>query len=92
VFAIDTEGRISRYFYGLSLDTAEVEGTLAGLPQTRSTAPSAFTAILDCFRFDAASRRYGAAIQTGFRVGALLVLVAVAGLVGMLFARGRRHS
>jgi protein SCO1/2 len=92
VFVIDAEGRISRYFYGLSLDAAEVEGALGGLPQTRSTAHSAVTAILDCFRFDAASRRYGAAIQTGSRAGALLVLVAVAGLVGVLFARSRRHS
>lgn len=89
VFAIDPTGRVARYFYGLSLDPAEVQAALAGDARAE-TASSLTEAVLSCFRFDSMSRLYGGAIQQSFRLGALGVLLAVGSLLVVLHTRRRR--
>lgn len=97
VFAIAPDGRIAQYFYGLNLDTKEVEAALAsGVDSNASYASTTQIAshikasILSCFRFETVSNLYGAAVQNGFRIGALAVFLTLLGFVTFLFKRERR--
>jgi hypothetical protein len=57
----------------------------------RAASASLASDLLSCFRFDPGGRIYGARIQRYFRVGAVLVFVTLASLLGGLVARERRR-
>jgi protein SCO1/2 len=90
-FVLTPDGRISRYLYGvqfrpldvrLALDEA-AHGRIGGVVDR---------VLLTCFRYDPASRRYGVYVTGVLRGGAALVLLLVAGGLGLLFWRDRRRG
>jgi protein SCO1/2 len=89
-FVLSPDGRIAEYVRGVrftALDAA-VTRARAGVT-TRATT----TDLLSCFHFDPALRRYESRIALAFRIGAGVVLAALAAMVGWLVVwerRGRR--
>jgi protein SCO1 len=84
VVILNPKGRIARYVYGpepsgrdLRLALTEAgEGKIGGIVDR---------VLVTCYRFDPATRRYGPYIAGFFRIGALVILVVVAVILGMLW-------
>lgn len=88
IFAISRSGAVAGYFQGISPEPEQVLAALQG--RGSGTAPAQLaSAILNCFRFEAASSRYGATIAWLFRLGAASVCLAVVVLVGWLMRQER---
>jgi protein SCO1/2 len=85
IFAVSADGKLLDYFPGLEPDPARVKAALEGAE------PGIAQTILSCFRFDTASSKYGALIETYLRAGAALLAVTVAALVAALTYRERRR-
>jgi protein SCO1/2 len=89
-FVLTPDGRVSRYLYGvtfrpldmrLALDEA-AHGRIGGVVDR---------VLLTCFRYDPTTRRYGIYVRGLLRGGAALVLVIVAGGIGLLLWSDRRR-
>lgn len=84
VVILSPKGRIARYVYGpepsgrdLRLALTEAgEGKIGGIVDR---------VLVTCYRFDPATRRYGPYIAGFFRIGALVILVVVAVILGMFW-------
>jgi protein SCO1/2 len=89
LFVLTPEGKVSRYLYGieypakdLRLSLVEAAGGKVGTSFDRF--------LLTCYRYDPASRKYEPYAWGFVRAGALVVLVALSGLIGGLVWRERR--
>jgi protein SCO1/2 len=89
IFVLTPDGRVSRYLYGieyppkdLRLSLVEAAGGKVGTSFDRF--------LLTCYRYDPASRKYQPYALGIMRAGGLVVLVALAGLIGGLVWRERR--
>jgi protein SCO1 len=87
VFALAPDGRVRRYLYGFEFPAAEMTDAL-----TKGGAGPTPGGILRCFRFDAASRRYGRAVALTLQIGAFTVLAGVVLLIVTSQRRGRRRA
>jgi hypothetical protein len=81
---------LSRVIQGVEFPPAELAAALAAAGRGE-LAPSIVGAVLRCFRFDPAHRRYRETVQRYFRIGATCVFLALAALVGGLFVWERRR-
>jgi protein SCO1/2 len=88
VFVLTPDGRISEYVRGVTFDGLRpaIERARRG-ELTRSTAED----LLACFHFDPTLRRYEPKISLMFRLGAGLVLITLASMVGALVVWERRR-
>jgi protein SCO1/2 len=87
IFVLTPDGRISRYFYGVSYPASDLK--LALLDAQIGKSGSAFERILmTCFRYDPATRRYGVYLTGFFRAGSTLLL----GVLILGFIRLRRYE
>jgi protein SCO1/2 len=89
LFVLTPDGKVSRYLYGieypakdLRLSLVEAAGGKVGTSFDRF--------LLTCYRYDPASRKYEPYAWGFVRAGALVVLVALSGLIGGLVWRERR--
>jgi len=85
------DGRLSRYFFGdefaprdLRLALAESEGGRIGSPVE--------ALLLYCYRYDPASGTYGAVVMNMVRLGGLLTLLAIVGMIVWFRLRETRRS
>lgn len=88
LFTLAPDARISGYFDGLAPERAALRAALAG-DGPRRAAALLQGAILDCFRFDTSTSRYGSAIVWLLRGGATSLVLGLVGLMWWL-ARSRR--
>jgi protein SCO1 len=89
IFVATPDGKVSRYLYGIEyppkdfrLSVVEAAGGKIGTSFDRF--------LLTCYRYDPASRKYEPYAMGMIRVGSLLVLLALSGLIGTLFWRERK--
>jgi protein SCO1/2 len=91
VFALTPDGRISRYLYGTDFSARDLR--LALLEASQGKIGSIVDrVIMTCYRYDPASRKYGPFIVGFFRLGSVLILLSVGGLLGVLWTRERRRA
>lgn len=91
VFVLSPSGNISSYLYGLKHDPEDLQETLAAATaETSRGSATPLEAILSCFRFDPADRKYGGLITRLFQGLALVVVIGGAGTMGFFIRRGRR--
>jgi protein SCO1 len=91
VFVLTPSGTISSYAYGLKHDPAELSAALgAAAAETTRGSETPLEAILSCFRFDPADRKYGTVITRLFQGLALVVVIGGAGTMGFFIRRRRR--
>jgi protein SCO1 len=80
VVVLTPEGSVSRYLYGTSFKPQDMKLALVEAAGGR-VGTSLDRIILTCFKYDAASRRYGFYIFGFLRIGALMVFGALASLL-----------
>lgn len=86
VFVLAPDGTLSRYLYGVSfpprdLRLALVEASAGKIGTTLDRV------LLRCYRYDPASRRYAFFISSYIRIGGLVILLLVGGLLYRLWRR-----
>ena len=93
VIVLTPDGRVSSYLHGVRFPPDTVRGGLLKAASGETQAGGTLgEAIMRCFRFDPALRRYGPSISALFRWGGLALLLSVVlGLV-WLFRWERRRS
>jgi protein SCO1/2 len=87
VFVLTADGRIAEYVRGVTFDDLDdaIRRAARGAITTSAAAD-----LLRCFHFDPSLHRYGAQIELFLRVGAALILAALAAIVIVLVRWGRR--
>jgi protein SCO1/2 len=98
------DGKVARYFYGISYSGEYKVATEGEVPQTTTLRLSLVEAsdgkvgsildrlILSCYRFDHLERRYSFNILLAVRVGGVLMIVALAGVIYLVVRGSRRAS
>ncbi|MFZ5468898.1 MAG: SCO family protein [Myxococcota bacterium] len=80
------QGRISRYVYGVRYPPRELRWALVEAAGGK-VGTSLDRVLLTCFRYDPATRRYEPYVKGFFRIGALVFLFALSGLLAVLWRR-----
>jgi protein SCO1/2 len=89
IFVLTPDGRVSRYLYGVEFPSKDLR--LALVEAAGGKVGTSFDRfLLTCYRYDPASRKYEPYALGIVRAGGLVVLVALAGLIGGLLWRERR--
>ena len=91
VFVLSPEGKLTRYLYGVEFAPKDLKLALTEAGEGR-VGTSVDRAILQCYRYDPASRRYRLFVSTFLRGGGLLIFGAVALLLAGLWRRERRAA
>jgi len=89
VMVITPEGRVARYFYGIDYPPRDVRLGLVEAAQGKIAASAGDRVLLLCFRYDPATGRYSLAIWQAVRLGGIVTLAVLGGLVFFLRRRGR---
>jgi protein SCO1/2 len=85
------DGRISRYLYGVTFPPRDLR--LAVVEASGGKVGTSFDRVLlECFRYDPTTRRYGLYVWGFVRGGAALVFFGLAGLLFVLWRREYRRS
>lgn len=84
VFIITPEGKISRYLYNVSFEPRQLKLALVEASMGKAGV-SMDKAMLQCFKYDPASRRYQFYVFGFLRLSSLAVLLALGGLLGRLW-------
>jgi protein SCO1/2 len=85
------DGRISRYLYGVTFPPRDLR--LALVEASGGKVGTSFDRVLlECFRYDPTTRRYGLYVWGFVRGGALLAFLGLAGLLTVLWRREYRKS
>lgn len=89
IFVLTPDGRVSRYLYGIEYPKKEFR--LAVVEAADGKVGTSFDRfLLTCYRYDPSTRKYEPYAWGFVRAGAVLVLVALTGLIGGLVWRERR--
>ena len=89
IMLLTPEGTVSHYLYGVQFKPQDLK--LGLIEASHGKVGTGFDRVLlQCFRYDPATRRYGFAIMVFIRAGALLTLFTLAILLFILFRRERR--
>ena len=85
------DGRISRYLYGVTFPPRDLR--LAVVEASGGKVGTSFDRVLlECFKYDPTTRRYGLYVWGFVRGGAALVFVGLAGMLFVLWRREYRRS
>ncbi len=88
VFILSPDGRISRYLYDFNFEPRQLKLALveAAAGKAGSTVDRV---LLQCYRYDPASRKYHFFVTRFMQTGGAIVLLSLAGLIGWLIYRYR---
>jgi protein SCO1 len=89
IFVLTGQGTLSRYLYGIDFPGRDLRLALVEASNGR-WGGSFDRFLLHCYRYDPATRRYQFYLSTYFRVGGLLLLSGLGGLIAYLLLRERR--
>jgi protein SCO1/2 len=91
LLVLTPDGRISRYLYGATFAARDLRLALleAGEGKIGSIVDRV---IMTCYHYDPASRAYGPYVLGFIRLGGVLILVTVSGIVAAAFVVGRRKG
>jgi protein SCO1/2 len=91
IFVLSPDGTISRYLYGIDFPPKDLRLSLVEAAGGR-VGTSFDKLVLTCYRYDPASRKYQPFALGFVRLGGLIALVGLAGLIGGLVIRERRKA
>jgi protein SCO1 len=84
IFVLSPEGKVSRYLYGIDFPPRDMRMALVEASKGK-VGTSLDRVLLSCFKYDPASRRYQPYVLAFVRVGGLLVFLALAFLLTLLW-------
>jgi protein SCO1/2 len=88
IFLLTSDGRIARYLYGVEFPPQEVRFALLEASEGRSITTTE-RILLFCYHYDATGRRYTLLVPRIMRATGVVLLVAVSGLLGVMWRRDR---
>jgi protein SCO1/2 len=91
IMVLTPKGKVSRYFYDVSYNPRDVRLGLVEASNNRIGSP-ADQVLLFCFHYDPAEGKYGAAVMNFVRLGGVLTIFAVLGMVFVLWRQDRRKA
>lgn len=83
------EGRISHYLYGIKFAARDLRLGLVEASQDKIGSP-VDQVLLFCFHYDPAEGKYGAAVMTFVRIGGVVTVILLVGMVTWFMRRERR--
>ncbi len=84
-------GRTSRYFYDVNYSPRDVRLGLVEASDNKIGSPVDHV-LLFCFHYDPAEGKYGAAVMNFVRLGGVLTVLAIGGMMFVLWRQGRRRA
>ena len=84
IFVLSPEGKISRYLYGIDFPPRDMKLALVEASKGK-VGTTLDRVLLSCFKYDPASRRYEPYVMGFIRIGALMVFLALATLLTILW-------
>ena len=90
VFVATPEGKLARYFYGIEYAPRDLRLGLIEAAENKIGSP-VDQLLLYCFHYDPATGKYGAAIMNLMRLGGVVTVIGIVGLLLMLRRRGSRQ-
>jgi protein SCO1/2 len=91
IMVLTPSGKISRYLFGVDFLARDLRLALVEASAGQIASPSD-QVLLYCFHYDPASGKYTAAVMRFVRLGGILTMVGVAGLVWFLVRKHRRKG
>jgi protein SCO1/2 len=91
IMLLTPQGKVSRYFYGLSYHPRDVRLGLVEASRGVVGTPVDQVLLL-CFRYDPAQGKYTAAVMNGVRAGGALTLLVLGGFMGFHWLRDWRRG
>ena len=90
VFVTTPQGKLSRYFYGIEYAPRDLRLGLIEASENKIWSP-VDQLLLYCYHYDPATGRYGFVVLNMVRLGGIVTLIALAGLLLGLRSRNRRR-
>ena len=90
IMVLTPQGKISRYFYDVKFPPRDLRLGLVEASESKIGSPID-QILLFCFHYDPSEGKYGATIMSLVRVGGVLTMLAVAGLLIFLRTRTPHH-
>jgi protein SCO1/2 len=89
VYLLTPEGHVARYLYGIQYDPGDVRLGLLEATEGRSISTTE-RLLLFCYHYDPQGKRYSLVAMNVMRLGGVVTLVALGGLLTVMWARERR--
>jgi len=90
IFVATPQGKLARYFYGIEYAPRDLRLGLIEAAENKIGSP-VDQLLLYCFHYDPATGKYGAAVMNLMRVGGVLTVIAIVGLLLALRRRGSKQ-
>ncbi|MGQ0760794.1 MAG: SCO family protein [Acidobacteriota bacterium] len=87
MFVLTPEGKLARYFYGIEYQPRDVRLGLVEASQSRIGTP-VDTLMLYCYHYDPRTGKYGPVVMNIMKVGGVITIGLIAGMLLMLRRRG----
>ncbi len=91
IMVLTPAGKIARYFYDISYSARDLRLGLVEASEGRIGSPTD-QVLLFCFHYDPNEGKYGAAVMNFVRLGGVLTVLAIIGLVVVLRRQERRRA
>ena len=85
------DGKVSRYFFGVTFDAGQVQAALVTAGQRR-VGSRIEELLLVCFHYNPVHGKYGSAIMIAIRIAGALTILTLGGLIALLIRRERANS
>jgi len=89
IMVLTPEGKIANYFYGIEYSPKDLRLALVESSQNKIGSP-VDALMLYCYHYDPATGKYGAVVMNIMRLGGLVTIVLIVGLLLVLRKRGGR--
>jgi protein SCO1/2 len=90
IFVATPQGKLARYFYGIEYAPRDLRLGLIEASENKIGSP-VDQLLLYCFHYDPATGKYGAAVMNLMRVGGVVTVIAIVGLLLALRRRGTKQ-
>jgi protein SCO1/2 len=90
IFVTTPQGKLARYFYGIEYAPRDLRLGLIESAENKIGSP-VDQLMLYCFHYDPATGKYGAAVMNLMRVGGVVTVIAIVGLLLVLRRRGAKQ-
>ena len=90
VFVATSQGKLARYFYGIEYAPRDLRLGLIEAAENKIGSP-VDQLLLYCFHYDPETGKYGAAVMNLMRLGGVVTVIGIVGLLLMLRRRGSKQ-
>jgi protein SCO1/2 len=91
IMVITPEGKLARYFYGIEYSPKDLRLGLVEASANKIGTP-VDQLLLYCYHYDPATGKYGAVVMNMVRVGGVLFVLGMAGVIGLFLFAGWKVS